>query len=340
MADSDSNIQASGGDYTTTQAWFDAKDSVTGTHTAHIADEFVDGSLVANNGSASATGWVVKPQSGAKHSGVSRASGGSGACLRHTARVIWWFDTNNVGVTVEDMVLEQTAGAVTTFDLASQGETATLSRCIIHKTGTATTIGINANPSTPTSITVQDCIIYGHTTFGIDIRGVTNPVSSGNTIIGSVGSGTYGILPSSSPLGVTNNISVGHSTEDYFEADVGDTNHGANIAEDATATTEWDGAGGSVNNVEVLETGDTPTADYVAFVNKNTLGSEDFHLVDLKHGTHNNVAIGGGIVSKGSGTDIDGESRNGSTPDIGADELSTQVLLRHPIRPFAANLMR
>lgn len=38
-----------------------------------------------------------------------------------------------------------------------------------------------------------------------------------------------------------------------------------------------------------------------------------------------NVAIEAGIASKGSGTDIDRETRHVSTPDIGADEMPAAV---------------
>lgn len=318
MADSTSNIQASGGDYTSFQAWFDAKDSVTGTHTALAADESFAGQLLANNGSAVASAWIVKPQSGAKHNGTSRNVSGSGAEMTHASQVIWWFNSNGGDLTVEDMVLEQTAtsNAVIQGDVASI--TYVLTRLVCEKRGTSTNTNIDMNVAS--TVTVQDCVVYGHSTWGIDTRTATTNDVVHNTVIGGIGSGDFGILPANTGT-VANNISVGHSSEDYFGTGA-DASHGANIAEDATAVTEWDGAGGGVNSVEVLETGETPTKDYVAFVDKDTAGSEDFHLVDLEHGTHSNVALAGGIASEGSGTDIDGDTRDGSTPDIGADEFA------------------
>lgn len=313
MADS-SDIQASGGDYTTTQAWFDAKDSITGTHTALIADEYIDGQLLANNGSTAATAFIIQPQTGAKHNGTSRNVAGAGAALRNAGRIVWWLDANGADITVEDMAIEGTATNGHAVDGADTASSYTITRSIIEGRGTFTGRGIDI--AIAASLTVQDTIIYG-TDRGIDTRGSTSNTIVGNTLIGN---GAFGILPSDTGT-VANNISVGHSTEDYFGASAGTGAHGANIAEDDTASTEWDDVGGSFNSVEFLGTGDTPTKDYVAFVNK-TAGSEDYHLVDLEHGSFNNVALAGGIASLGSGTDIDGDARDGTTPDIGADEAA------------------
>ena len=314
MADSTSDIQASGGDYTTMQAWLDAKKSVTGIHTALVADEYIDGQLLANDGTMVATAFIIKPQASAGHNGTSRNVAGSGAALKHTDRVIFWYNANGANFTIEDMVLEQTAGSDQNTLGQDTGSVYTLTRSIFEKRGTATSRNIEIATAGITMV-VQDCFIYGHTTFGIDAR-LSNNTIVHNTVIG----GSFGILPEDNGT-AANNISVNTSSEDYFDASAGTGNHGANIAEDLTAVTEWDDVGGGVNDAEFLETGDTPTKDYVAFVNK-TAGSEDYHLVDLEHGTYNNVALAGGIASLGSGTDIDGEARDGTTPDIGADELS------------------
>jgi parallel beta-helix repeat protein len=314
VADSSSDIQASGGDYTTTQAWVDAFDSVTGTHTALIADEYIDGQLLANNGATAATAFIIRPQTGAKHNGTSRNVASAGSALRHTSAVIWWNNANGAGITVEDMVCEQTAGGLSTINGDDTSAAYTITRSIIEDRGTSTAHGIDCVGAA--AVTVRDTVVYGAAR-GIDARSTTSNTIVGNTVVGN---GSFGILPSDTGT-VANNISVDHSSEDYFAASAGTGNHGSNIAEDATASTEWDDVGGSFNSAEFLETGDTPTKDYVAFVNK-TAGSEDYHLVDLLHGSFDNVAFAGGIPSLGSGTDIDGDARDGTTPDIGADEVA------------------
>lgn len=313
MADSSSDIQAIGGDYTTTKSWFDDKSFITGTHTALVADEYIDGQLLANNSETVATAFIIRPQPGVEHNGTSRNVDGSGAALRHGSQVIWWIEANGADITVEDMVLEQTGSNFGNIRAEDASSTYTITRSIIENRGASTGFGIDVFIAV--TLTVQDTVIYGATR-GIDARITTSNTIVGNTVVGN---GAFGILPSDTGT-VANNISVGHSSEDYFSASAGTGAHGANIAEDATASTEWDDVGGSFNSVEVLETGDTPTKDYVAFVNK-TAGSEDYHLVDLEHGSFNNVALAGGIASLGSGTDIDGGARDGTTPDIGADEF-------------------
>lgn len=313
MADSSLTLQVADGDYTDTQTWIDDKDSVTGTHTLNVEDASFSGALIINNGSTAGTEYIIKPQSGAKHDGRSRTVSGSGAELTNSSeRSIWWFNGNDKILTIEDMVLKQT-GSHQNVGFADAGATIVCTRCIFEHTGT----GINIDANVALTITVQDCIVYGHTTWGIDTRSVTSNVIVGNTVI--TASGSFGLLPNNAGT-VANNIVMNHSSEDYFGSGAS-TNHKNNIASDATADTEWNAGGGGVNNAEFLETGEDATGDYVAFVDKDTAGSEDFHLVDLEDVDGNNVALAGGSAGLGSGTDIDGETRDGSTPEVGADEV-------------------
>ena len=331
MADTDYDVPE---DYTSIQTWLNDQDGVTGTHTLNVGDQYVDGQGLLNNASTAATAFVIKPKAGAKHNGTSRNVASAGAALRHTNIVLYWFSTNGATLSVEDMILERTAGTTYTVDIpSSSGAAVSLVRCIVECRSTST--GANIRSKAP-PLTVHDSIIYGHTTYGIDCRDATDQSIIGNTV-GDNATGTHGLLPSSgAAVGtVANNISFGHSTEDYFNTST-NTNHKSNIAKDATAVTEWDGGGGGVNSVEIHVTGDTPTADYVAFVSL-TSGSEDLHLVDLEHGTYDNVALAGGAPSLGSGTDIDGDTRDGTTPDIGADEMAAAGGLTIPIAAYHYN---
>jgi len=321
MADSTSTV-GSGQDYTTSQAWFDAKDGETGTHTGRFKDEALAGSLLANNGSTAATAFIMEAQSA--HDGRAREVSGSGSTLEHTGRVVWWFKANGANLTIVDMCLQQTAGSDDIVDCDDTGSEVTLTRCVAIKTNGGTATGPGVSLRSAAVATVRDGVIYGHTGFGLDLRGASGGSCTGNSVYGDPGSGTYGILSDTTNTSpVANNISVGHSVEDFFGADAADSNHGSNISEDATASTEWDGGGGSHNSVEVLDnsTSPTPTGDYVCFANL-TGGNEDFSLVDLEHGTHNAVAIGGGFSGEGSGTGVNGVTRHASAPDIGAFETA------------------
>lgn len=316
MADSDSLIASSGGDYTSIQAWVDAKDGETGTHIGRLANEVFNGSCTINNGSTAATAFILRPNTGARHDGRSRDVSGTGAQVTRTGTAspaIWWFNSNGATLTVEDInVKGGTSQALFSF---YAGAAATVQRCVLQPatSGTGiTTSGANSN------LRVTDNIVYG-AGIGIDYRNSGNSAGeiSGNTVHTSA---NYGILPGSAAV-VRNNISVGAATACYFGSDVGDTQHGNNIASDATADTEWNGGGGGYNSLQVHDTGDTPTGHYVAFVSIGS-GTEDYHLVDLGHGTYVNRALGNGATGYGSGYDIDNEARDGSAPNIGADDPS------------------
>lgn len=326
MADQDNTIGTTG-DYSTTQAWFDAVDGVTGNHIGRVQNQYVDGALTINTGAATATSYTLQPDTGAEHDGRSRNVSGSGAALRHTSRVVWVFALNTGTLNIHDLVLEQTADATTCIDHSTTtNPTVNVRRCVVEKRGTATTIGINsgsAGENKPWNIT--DNIVYGHTTNGIDGRGATGTIEH-NTVVGDVGSAQFGILPGGACT-CANNISVGHTTggspEDYWGSDPSDSSHGANIAEDTSAQNEWGSGKASINSTQVLDnsTSPTPTANYTCFENM-TSGNEDFHIVDLQDGTYSSDPHGYAMTGKGSGTDIDGDTRDGSTPDVGADEAA------------------
>lgn len=317
------NTIGSTGDYTTTQAWFNDLKGTAGTHTGEVLDEQVSGSLVVNDGAFTATGFILKPTNGAEHDGRARAVSGSGAELEaSSSRVIWWFngDTGAASLTVQDLSIQASSGTVNAIDQYDNGDNLTIQRNVIYGAPSGAFIIAGGDAAT-NGVDMLDNIIYGNER-AMDYRsdGDTAGNIHHNTCDGQSGANAdFGILPGSAAQ-VCNNISVRYGTECYFGADAGDSQHGGNIASDATAVNEWNGGGGGTNSVEVNEEGDTPTADYVAFKNL-TGGSEDYHLVDLAHETHSNIALEGGLASKGSGTDIDGDTRDGTNPDIGADEF-------------------
>jgi hypothetical protein len=317
MASSDSDIQASGGDYQTLAEWWAAKDSETGTHTANCADEAFAG-VAMNNASTAGDAYIIQPQSGAKHDGRSRRVSGSGAAVVVTSGIaIYQTNMNDKPLTIRDMVIENTGGAGTSGITGTDASgTLKIHRCVIERGSAGGDHAIKTQGTAYTLVEVFDNIIAMDNTAsrGIDTRqsGTVNNIQ-GNTVYG----GAYGIMPQASG-NVANNIAVNTATSDYFSSDPSG-GHGPNIAEDTSADNEWGNT--SINGVEVLETGGGPTKDYVAFVDKD-FATGDYHLVDLEDGTWTNVAIAGGAASKGTGTDIDGDTRDGSTPDIGADEIA------------------
>jgi hypothetical protein len=122
---------------------------------------------------------------------------------------------------------------------------------------------------------------------------------------------------------ISNCISMGSTSSDfqgYTDARLAFNN----VSEDATAF-----GTGALINIENLETGGTPTKDYVAFAD-NTAGTEDAHLVDLAHGTYNNVAIDGANATYAPQKDADGEQRH--VPDIGAYEIPESADITVPFR--------
>lgn len=318
-----SSIASSGGDYTTTQAWYDAKDALDGEHIAEIANEAIAGALLFNNppGDTSPPTWIVRPASDAFHDGTSRDVSGSGAQLSAsgTSRVITISFTEDV--TIEDLDCKSTAN-VNVLRVSDASIRIVIQRCIVH--GSTVSAGISIVGATASCKTHSN-IIYDNT-WGIDARPSGNSAGEiiGNTVYGN---GLFGILPGTVAK-VAMNISVNHSNSDYLGTNSA-TGTDYNIAADATANTEM--GSNSINSVEVLETGDNPTGDFVAFVKDDTsLTTIDLHIIDIDDADGDNVAINGGVTASGWTTDIDRETRDVSSPYIGADEIAASGFVPYP----------
>lgn len=331
MADSNSSI-GSGGDHTSLSAWYSAKSGETGTHTGRVLSGVLTGNLTTNN--PTATAWILKPDSGAEHDGTSRDVSGSGAQIvgTGTGNALWIFNTANFTIQDLDIKGGGTTSAVIKYESGSTG--GVVQRNIIHNSGGSSGASIEARNAT-TNLKSHSNICYDCSR-GIEYRGSGNAAGEivGNTVLNC---GAYGIL-GGTVAKVAANISVGHSTEDYFDTNsVSGTDY--NIAADASANTEY--GSNSINSVQVLETGDTPTANYVAFVKDDTsLTTVDLHLVDLEHGTYSNVAIDGAVPVTGWTTDIDGDARDASTPEIGADEMAAAAAATLAERGLGRGILR
>ncbi len=196
------------------------------------------------------------------------------------------------------------------------------------------------------NVQIENCLAYDTGSTGFYNRGV-----AGNIVINCIAYGTSGRsffcnsgddwdainctnLNGSSTgfdrmtANCRNNVGMGCSSDEVIREN-GSSDYW--FTEDGTGTT----GANSQSNLEFLEEGETPTKDYVAFKDK-TAGSENADIVDLGHGTHDNVALSGGAdvssatmkwTTENSGTDprtVDclGRSRTTASPTVGAVEFA------------------
>lgn len=289
-------------DHATLQDALDEHDTDGGSVTITMAAGVHAGATL-NNGACTTT-FTIDAASGAECNGKSRDVSGTGAHISATVNsgaVVWINNSNGNNFGILDISIENTGTADCIQVNESGGITLTLARLVLHG---ADTNGVEIVSAVVAA--VSNIIVYDVGGNGLDFRSS----STGNIFYCTVMDGAFGIMGAA---GVTaqNCVSMNHSSWDYYGTGPGSGFTVTTcIAEDTS---------GSIDSAEWLETGETPTKDYVAFVDKNTANSEDFHLWDLEHGTYNNVALAAADVISIT-VDCDGASRDGTTPDIGADE--------------------
>ena len=185
---------------------------------------------------------------------------------------------------------------------------------------------------------VTNCILVGHNTnesykkgVGIDTPGSSSVIKVQNNIIydfgGTTGSYSAGVLHVGDVSGsntIIYNNTVVNCAKGYYRDVSSDINCSNNIAQDCVDGfyTEWQWASGSSSadyNLSDLAS-DAPGSNSV---NSSTLtfvdaANDDYHLA-----SGDTDAIGAGIGPSWDGnvptTDIDGDTRSGTTTDIGAD---------------------
>jgi hypothetical protein len=147
-----------------------------------------------------------------------------------------------------------------------------------------------------TDFTMQNSIIYGKA------RGIDGKQTNGSNDIDHctffTDAATLGLLLVNTDT-CHNTYAGGYSTEDFWTGGSAPTGTN-NASADTSASTDY------TSTV-------TSAAAADQFVNASIAGSADFHLKS-----------GSGLEAQGTNTlstDIDGDSRDGSTPDIGADEF-------------------
>jgi len=189
-------------------------------------------------------------------------------------------------VTIDGIAVSNTnANAV--HGIYSTGDNCTIKNCLAYDNDDD---GINCGSAT-TNVLVENCICYGNGDDGIEAKTATIKYC---TLINNGGSGTE--VDSPGTLTVINCYSGGNDANDYGDGG-GTTN----------TTTCHDSDG----------TGDTTTAlatDSGTYFTNVTASSEDPTITSASSG------LNGTATSGHTATDFEGDTRDESTPDIGADE--------------------
>lgn len=295
-------------DHATLQAAIDAHDTDNVAVTLELANQSHSGGGIINNATTPAI-FTIKAAAGAECRGISRTSGASCAHLTHnpsSGAVLWLVDTGSQNVTVENISIEHTGTGGDCFQTnASGGITIAMRVCPMHGAPASAFEVVTACVTNLENCPGYDC---GAQIFVLNVSGTTGTLS-----YCTAADGTFGFVLASGHT-VENCIAGNNSTWDFFGSGpgVGFTKTTC-VSEDTSGTTGLTGA-------EWLEAGDTPTKDYVAFTDKDTVGGQDFHIEDLGHGTWSNLALAAATVVSVT-VDCDNEARDGTSPDCGIDEL-------------------
>jgi len=248
---------------------------------------------------------TLKADSGAEHDGTA----GTGAAINETGTSgfsTWAIRVDSaVDTTLEYIDIMHTkssaGGHMGGVWLGTAASAKVLRNLLVHDldgncTGTAI-----ANNATGTKI--ENCICY-HSSSTATTSGWNSPGGFNHLHVNCVyyGFDAYGINQSSGTCNVKNTICMANGTADFNSLDTVTYC----MSEDDTADDQ-----GGTGNLVSKDPDDQ-------FVSHDVAGSENFHLVDT-----NADAYDAGIGTTDSdvpATDIDGDARDSSTCDIGADE--------------------
>lgn len=313
-----STIKASGGDYSSLNAWEADKQAVLSAPEEAECYDFLDTSEAAIIGwTTSAANYIrIYTPAAERHNGTSRDVSGSGYQLANgtTAGVL------RIGeeyVRLEGLNVKSTdtgGSEALHFPAAlNASNDVRVSECIFQdsKSTSGTTYTIQATQAN-LNLQFRNNIIYGKQR-GIDTRNSAS-VDMDYCIFFTDAS-DLGIV-ADTELTCNNTYVGGFSNQDYWTG--GSAPGGThNAASDTSVETDYTSTVASA-----------AAADQ--FVNASVGSSADFHL---KAGS--DLEAQGTNVS-GITTDIDGDTRDGSTPDIGADELvsaaASLIYRPNPIR--------
>jgi hypothetical protein len=315
-------IKTSGGDYTSLAAWESAQQRDLVSLDEIAAAECYDG---AYTGLAGIFGWTtgsanyirIYTPTAERHDGTSRDVSGVGAQFKYdgstTDDCVLYISEDYVRL--EGLEIKNTAASggpsrrgALIVDTAPTGgglNQLLLQDCIFID-GVGSNVPAVWLDQGALNAILRNCIIIvrGNSQGIGNFDGTSGTLEVSHCTILDQGSGTYGLVTQSQGT-VKNTYAGGFGTEDFYTGGVAPTGS-HNASSDSSASTDF---------TRSL----TSKAASNQFVSV-TSGSEDLHL---KTGSDLEAA---GTPLGAVTTDIDGDARDGSTPDIGADErVSTAV---------------
>jgi hypothetical protein len=193
------------------------------------------------------------------------------------------------------------------FAKTGSGGDIEIKNCVCSRSGT-TGNEIAINIAAANEYVLENIILTVANYRGIDARLSTKLTMSHCTTFGNETDSTYGILLDNDNTDVVKNcITTGFVTTNWFNSSGAGRLHRKNATDDTNEAEDTD----SPDSLLVVA-----TDEFVAV--SSALGTADFHL---KTASESEGAGEAGV----STIDIDNDSRDGSTPDIGADEFVAAV---------------
>jgi len=299
-----STIKSSGGDFTSLSAW----EAATQADLTGNGPEEAQCFDFADTTGFSIVGWTttaadfirIFTAQAERHNGTARNVSGSGYELSSTGTPI---NIREDFVRIEGLVITSTAtGAVDIIAFGGPFTAASndirIDQCIIHDQSTALTSNFSIQATVANLIfTIQNSIVYGKQR-GITMLSLATGVINYCTFF--TDADTFGIFGVDT-MTVKDTYVGGYSTEDFWTGGNAPSGNN-NVSADTSAETDYTASHNS------KAAGDQ-------FVNASVGTSADFHL---KAGSF--LETEGAPVS-GITVDIDGDTRDVSTPDVGADEF-------------------
>jgi hypothetical protein len=292
---------------------------------AEVTGAISDSRIVFSGWNSDATRFAhIRNATGQKHNGTSRDVSGAGNQIAGTHADGLLLPVDLEFATWTGLNLKQSPGAsqgtIFNFEIAFGTTTGTwtIDSCVLqnHQTsGGSVSDIVSSNTISNLGFLIKNNIGYSGGR-GIDIRdGSGTKLVYFNTFYGKA-SGSHGLLATNNCT-ARNNFFGGYTTNDFFTGGASAPVGSYNASDDATADD------GSYTNALINR---TPSDEFTNV----TAGSENFHL---KVG---NTLDGAGTTIAGITVDIDGSTRNASTPSIGADETVSAATAKWFLRAYSS----
>jgi hypothetical protein len=302
-------IKTSGGDYSLLSAWEAAQQSdlVTDDVIAQAecyAGDYTD-NLAISGWTTGASNYIrIYTPTAERHDGRSREVSGVGAAFTHATSNVLRVDEDYVRF--EGLIARATGTTNTPFQMTA-GRTAgnnllKVDDCIFYNNTavTVTTSYLIAVSQAEAIVTLRNIIAYGEAFRALQTTAAASVEASHCTFYGGGSDGVVGDLELT-----CKNVFAGGYTGECFDTSGAAPAGSHNASTDATAQIDY------TNSLINLTAAD----QFVSL----TGGAEDFHL---KAGSDLEEA---GTPLGAVTTDIDEDARDGTTPDIGADEFTSSI---------------